>query len=178
MAVALPTLALVAVLANDPPVYRDEDTRPVLEEMARRRRPDDAIYVYYAAERAFRFYGPRVGLPPGAATFGDCHRGDPRAYLRELDTLRGRPRVWVFRSHVSAALAEQPILDAYLARLGTRKETIAASDTDAALWDLSTARDVPSDAAESQPLPGWDASALVHLGCGHGPIGPAPADWK
>jgi hypothetical protein len=175
---AIPALALLAVIAHDPPVYRDEDTRPVLQGLASRWQPGDAIYVYYAAERAFRFYGPRVGLSPGDAAFGGCHRGDPRSYLRELDHFRGRPRVWVFRTHVSGALAEGPTLDGYLARMGTRTDTVRADEAEAVLWDLSSAGALPADAAETHPLPAWDEAAVSRLQCGHGPIGATPDDWN
>ena len=39
-----------------------------------------------------KFYGRRVGLRQWTA--GGCHRGDPRAYLREIDSMRGADRVW------------------------------------------------------------------------------------
>lgn len=178
MATAIPALVLVAVIAQDPPVYRDEDTRPVLAKLASLRRAGDGIYVYYAAERAFRFYGPRVGLSGSEATFGGCHRGDLRTYLRELDRFRGRPRVWVVRTHEIGALGEGPALDGYLARLGTRTERIRAEGATADLWDLSNAGALPADAAETYPLPAFNPGAVARFGCGHGPIGTAPADWK
>jgi len=178
IAAAVPALALVVVIAHDPPVYRDEDTRPVLQSVVKRRQARDAFYVYYGAAPAFRFYGPRVGLASGDATIGGCHRGDPRGYLRELDAFRGRPRVWVFRTHVSSALAEGALLDGYLARMGIQKEILRADDAEAALWDLSRADALPADAAETQPLPAWDATAVSRPGCGHGPIGATPPDWR
>jgi hypothetical protein len=176
VAAAIPALALVAVIAQAPPVYRDEDTRPVLARLARLRQPGDGIYVSYAAARAFRFYGPRVGLSGSEATFGGCHRGDPRSYLRELDHFRGRPRVWVFRTHEIGALGEGPALDGYLARMGTREERIRADGVTADLWDLSHAGALPADAAESHPLPAFSSGAVARFGCGHGPIGKAPWD--
>jgi hypothetical protein len=168
-------LVPVALLVRDPPVYRDEDTRPVLAELARRREPDDAIYVYYAAGRSFRFYAPLVHVEGRGAVMGGCHRADPREYLRELDRLRGRPRVWVFRTHVSARLAEGPLIDGYLSRLGKRVEKIEAEDTDATLWDLS-GNAAPPDAAETYPLPSGDSALASRFGCGRGPIGVAPWD--
>ncbi len=175
LAAVLPACGLVFLIAHDPPVYRDEDTRPVLAELARRRGPRDEVYVYYGGGRAFHFYAPRVDLSSIGAVLGACHRDDPRGYLRELDRFRGTPRLWVFRTHVSARLAEGELVDGYLARLGRRLETIEAPDTEAALWDLS-GRDAPADLAETFPLPALDTAVAERLGCGHGPIGRAPWD--
>jgi hypothetical protein len=171
----IPAAALAAVVLLDPPVYRDEDARPVLARVAKQWRPGDALYVLYAGTRAVRYYGPLVGLRSEGVTLGACHREDPRAYWRDLDAYRGQPRVWVFRTHSIGALAEEEILDGYLGRLGTRQERIAAEGADASLWDLS-ASTLPADAAETLPLPSFSASTTARVGCGHGPIGVAPWD--
>jgi hypothetical protein len=169
----LPAAALVLVIGLDPPVYRDEDARPVLESVARQWQPGDAMYVLYAGARAFRYYGPRVGLRNEGVTLGLCHRGEPRDYLRDLDRFRGKPRVWVFRTHIFEPLGEDRVLDGYLERLGARKESIDAEGTNASLWDLSNPT-APADAAETHPLPPVVASEATRLGCGHGPIGAMP----
>jgi len=175
---ALPALALAVVVVRDLPPHRSEEMRPVLADLARRRLPGDEIYVYYAAEPAYRFYGPRVALGLDDTSFGQCHRGEPRRYLRELDAFRGQPRVWVVRTHVYRELFEAEIVDAYLSRMGSRKEALRAKGAEAVLWDLSNAGALPADAAETQPLPAWKPEATARLGCGHGPIGARPADWK
>jgi len=175
---ALPALALAVVVVRDLPPHRSEEMRPVLADLARRRLPGDEIYVYYAAEPAYRFYGPRVALGLDGTAFGRCHRGEPRRYLRELDAFRGQPRVWVVRTHVYRELFEAEIVDAYLSRMGSRKEALRAEGAEAVLWDLSNAGALPADAAETQPLPAWKPEATARLGCGHGPIGARPADWK
>jgi len=175
---ALPALALAAIVARDLPPHGSEEMRPVLAGLARRRLQGDQVYVYYAAEPAYRFYGPRAALGLDGTAFGRCHRGEPRRYLRELDAFRGRPRVWVVRTHVYRELFEAEIVDAYLSRMGSRKEALRAKGAEAVLWDLSNAGALPADAAETQALPAWKPEATARLGCGHGPIGERPADWK
>ena len=170
---AIPAIAVCVPLAIHPPVYRDEDARPVLDKLADDRREHDAIYVAYSGRPAFRFYAPRVDLSEVGVVLGGCHRDDPRAYLRELDKLRGTGRVWVFRTHVSERLAEAPLFDGYLSRIGRYVDSIAADDTDATLWDLSRT-DAPADLAETYPLPPRDDALAKRFGCGHGPIGEAP----
>lgn len=170
---AVPAAGVVFVLAHNPPVYRDEDARPVLERLADDRREHDAVYVVYSGGPAFRLYAPRVGLSEVGVVLGGCHRDDPRGYLRELDKLRGTERVWVFRTHVSERLAEAPLLDGYLSRIGRWVDSLNGEDTDATLWDLSRS-DAPADLAETYPLPARDEALAKRFGCGHGPIGPAP----
>ena len=170
---AIPAMGVVFVIWHDPPVYRNEDARPVLERLADDRREHDAIYVMYSGVPAFRFYAPRVDISEVGVVLGGCHRDDPRAYLRELDRLRGTGRVWVFRTHVSERLAEAPLFDGYLSRIGRYLDSIAADDTDATLWDLSRT-DAPADLAETYPLPPRDTALARRFGCGHGPIGSAP----
>jgi hypothetical protein len=174
MAAAIPFLVLIVILGHDPPVYRLEESRPVLAELARRHQPGDAIYLYYAGRRAFHFYGPRVGLSGEGVVEGGCHRSDPRAYLRELEPLRGK-RVWIYRTHVSDRLAEGPLFDGYLGQLGKRIETIRAKGAEATLWDLSGGS-APMDTAERYPLPIRDVALAERFGCDRGPIGKAPWD--
>jgi hypothetical protein len=174
---AIPALAVGVPIALHPPVYRNEDVRPVLERLGDDRQEHDAIYVVYSGRPAFRFYAPRIGISDVGVVTGGCHRDDPRGYLRELDKLRGTGRVWVFRTHVSERLAEAPLFDGYLSRIGRYLDSIAGEDTDATLWDLSRT-DAPADLAETYPLPPRDTALANRFGCGHGPIGPIPVGWE
>jgi hypothetical protein len=176
MAAGIPFVVLVGVVAHDAPVYRLEETRPVLAELARKHRPGDVIYLYYAGGRSFQFYAPRVGLTSEGVVKGGCHRSDPRAYLRELEPLRGKPRVWIYRTHVSDRLAEGPLFDGYLGQLGKRVETIRAKGAEATLWDLSGGSASSTDTAETYPLPIRDEALAKRFGCDRGPIGKAPWD--
>ena len=87
-------LTLIVLFAARPPYDSGQETRPVIEELARRWKTGDALYVYCGARHAIAFYGPRYGLD--AWTANDCNADEPRTYLREVDAFRGRPRVWYF----------------------------------------------------------------------------------
>ncbi|HVT58537.1 MAG TPA: hypothetical protein VHR45_09060 [Thermoanaerobaculia bacterium] len=151
----------LAGFGADAPVYRVEETRPILGAVAARRQPGDAIYVYYGAGQALSFYGPRYGLAPGSYQLGGCHRGDTRAYLHELDRFRGRPRLWVLISHAQPRFAERDALLAYLDHLGTRRLALRSGPhgrafglpAEAFLYDLSTAPRLSGDIAASFPIP-------------------------
>jgi Dolichyl-phosphate-mannose-protein mannosyltransferase len=87
-------ITLIVLFAARPPYDSGQETRPVIEELARRWKTGDALYVYCGARHAIAFYGPRYGLDTWTAN--DCNYDDPRASLREVDAFRGRSRVWYF----------------------------------------------------------------------------------
>ncbi len=170
--------ALAAVTALHLPVYAHEQTRDVLAQLAARRQPGDALYVFYGAERALRFYGPRVGIAVSEATIGGCHRGEPRDYLRELDRFRGRPRVWVVFAHASTSLAEKPAIRGYLGTIGRRSEGIEAFGASADLYDLSDPGLLASATADTYPIAQGNPDLAARIGCGHGPLAATPAQWQ
>ncbi len=172
-AVAAGLLALppLFALAENHPVHLHEETRPMLAYVAARRQPQDAIYVYYGAELAFRYYGPRSGLEPERAFIGACHRGEPRAYLREIDLFRGRPRLWVIFAHDVPSLGEEALILDYLRRIGIRREGITVPEGDpyavtAQLYDLSIPERLAGASSDTFPVPQPDEHLARRLGCG------------
>ena len=176
LGVALFAVALAVVTAFHLPVYRSEETKPILADVASRREPGDALYVYYGAERAVRFYGPRAGIDLSEVTFGACHRGHPREYLRELDRLRKRSRVWVVFAHASPL--ERQTMSGYLGRIGKRRLRFEAPGAAAELYDLSEAERLRASDAETYPILEGSPDRTEEYGCGHGPIGATPPDWR
>jgi hypothetical protein len=154
--------AVFAIGVNLPP-YLIEEMRPILRDVASRRVPGDAIYVFWGAGQAMSFYGPRYGFDPQDFEIGGCHLIHRRAYLQEVDVFRGRPRLWVLISHDWRG--ERLVLLDYLDHLGQRRLTIRAPArghhsvvSEAYLYDLSEARLAPGVDAESFPVPrpGWN----------------------
>lgn len=162
---ALPALAVIAFA---PPPYRAEEARPVLAELRARHQPGDAVYAYYSTGLALRFYAPDI-----PATLGGAHRGDSRGYFRELDALRGRPRVWFFHTH--GWPCEPEAIRSYLDAIGTELDRIGdpfgltgQRETAAYLYDLSDpARLARADAA-THPYPAARMTADDVTGCGYG----------
>jgi hypothetical protein len=172
LSLALLALPPAAGFRANPPVYRREEARPVLAALATHQQPGDGLFIYYIGRLAFSFYGPRVGLDAGGAILGGCHRGDLRAYLREVDGLRGQARAWIFFGHDVPALAEQETIRAYLARIGRRRGGFAAPDSLVELYDLSDAERLASASAETFPVPPVDPQHVAWLRCDVGPIAP------
>ncbi len=88
----------IAALVSLHPVP-GEQLRPILAELDERARPGDTVYVYYAAEPALLYYRARFPLNGAHVIIGTRARSEPGLYLRELDRLAGRERVWVVLSH-------------------------------------------------------------------------------
>ncbi len=117
-----------------------EELRPVLAFVKDRLAPGDALYVYYGADAAFRYYAPRLGLPQDDAIRGSGCRDAPRRYEADLAPLRGRARAWVLFSHVyrREGTDEQELLCSLLEGAGGR--ILASSEAPGAaafLYDLS-----------------------------------------
>jgi hypothetical protein len=159
---ALAALGIIALLslttARYLPILREE-LRPVAQYVALHRKPGDTIYVYYGAAQAFRYYAPREGIPDSAFTVGTCARTDWRGYTAQLDSLRGRPRVWLVLSHpfLRGGIREDSLFTTYLAHIGHRVEGVATYGALGALYDLRGP--TPDSGTYSPPVSGDDSGA-------------------
>lgn len=179
-------LPAVYPVAAKPPAYYTEHMKPVLSYVRDRRQPGDGIYVYYGAAPAITFYDLRYGLGRSEYAVGGCHRGDSRRYLRELDTFRGRSRVWVLLTHASPRYLEREDILAYLDTIGLRKDSFVVESRDvgqnlrpaeAYLYDLSIERKLADGAADSFRLQGPPFDG-PQTGCGVGPQAMVRADFR
>lgn len=173
-AYAFPILGTCVALFLTPlPIVR-EDMRPLMREVAAEWSPGDAVYSYYAANQAVDYYGERFGITEAAWDAGTCHRGDPRAYLSELDHYRGAPRVWVLFTHVLPLYGEADAILGYLHTIGTERTEISTRDyTSAYLFDLSDPSLLSRATAQTYEL-GPAVPVNRRNGCGGGP----QAKWR
>jgi hypothetical protein len=147
-----------------------EQLEPVLEHVSASRRPGDAVYLYYSAQYAARYYleTRRISLadvptsdllaPAAEATqgwyaaalvsrppsffVGSGSRQDWLDYGRQLDVLAGRPRVWIIFSHVNIRLGvdERRLFLEHLDAAGTRLAAFEQPGASAFLYDLRARR--------------------------------------
>ena len=76
-----------------------EDSRPIINQLRINLQPDDRIYVYYAAEFAFRYYF-RNPTQVNPIFIGKNHRGKINLYFSEIDHFLETPgRIWVLLTH-------------------------------------------------------------------------------
>lgn len=144
-----------------------EEIKPLLAHLAARWRPGDTLYVHPGAQYAFRYYAQCGCFEPSASqplTFAQERRQGPAStdsalasapphfmigayadhdwsrYLAELDSLRGRARVWVLSSHPSNPGEERFLSQAipdHLDRFGLRLEQLSRPRARLYLYDLS-----------------------------------------
>jgi hypothetical protein len=164
----LPVPARLALLApailpvvSAPPVYRPEESEPVVEYVGSHRRPMDGVYVFFQAASAVTYYGPRHGLVQRDLLVGGCHRDDRRGYMRELDRFRGRPRLWLVFSHAQPGDPDRRQILAYLKQIGTEELDLEmpaklpeqqATGAAAYLFDFADPRRLSATTAETAPL--------------------------
>ena len=170
LVVGSPVFATLAAL----PPERTEHLRPVLAAVAERRQPEDDIYVYYGAGQSFMYYAPRFGLDRTRFVLGRCSVTDPRVYLRDLDRVRGKSRVWIVATHARLGATELLLMLGYLDTIGRRVESIEVPATlnlpsiaaYGLLYDLSDEARLSKTSAEIYPVhaPPVDAE-FAEWGC-------------
>jgi hypothetical protein len=138
-------------------MYPKKEMPDVLTYVQTRREAYDAVYVYYNAQHAIGFYGPRYGLPLQAVVIGGCPRGDPRSLLRDLDQFRGRARLWVIISHAVGPFHERETILSYLDTIGVQRDSIVTGrsrlSSSAYLYDLSDPGRLHAASADMHILP-------------------------
>jgi hypothetical protein len=161
-------------VVRQPPPYGFDDTRPVLSYLSTHRLAGDAVYIYYGAWQATQYYGPKYQIRETDYFAGDCYRGSPRRYLRELDLFRGRARVWILIAHALPRYRERDDIVAYLDAIGVRRGYFTAKSNsfrrrappaELLLFDLSDPERLRRAAAETFEIKGR-TSPDPRLPCG------------
>jgi hypothetical protein len=151
--VALP--AMEPIIRN-PPTYRLQETDTLLDWLSARRRPGDAVYVWYRAVPNVAWYGPRHGLQAGDIAAGGCWMSEPRGFLRDIDRMRGRPRVWIELK--GSGISEARMVLEYAGRIGLRGEGLSMPASfpryhlEAWLYDFSDSTRLAQASADSFPV--------------------------
>lgn len=78
--------------------YSLEEVRPAVEYLKNHRKPDEVIYVYYGARKAFHYYASQYGLPTDGCRISVSARFDPGVYVREIAAV-AQGRVWFVGTH-------------------------------------------------------------------------------
>lgn len=149
---SMPTAVLVVLLLSAYLVYEPATTslnnvrtpplrehiKPVMLNLVENKLPDDRVYVYYGAVPAFTFYAPQLGIDRNTYITGVSSRKDPAQYLREIDAMRGRERVWLVFAHncPSCVVNEFDYITEYLNQIGSKQGEYQAAGAFMVLYDL------------------------------------------
>ena len=110
--VSLPIGLLLILVPPLHPPYNSQSAQPVLKELKKQLQPDDILYVYFKSNYAIRFYGPEEGITNYIAGLGYATAD---SILRDIDTFKGRKRVWFFFTQWTR---KQPFPDTIKAYMG------------------------------------------------------------
>ncbi len=123
-----------------------EEIRPVIEYVQAHQQENDKLYVFQSGNSQFLFYVDRYGYTPDEYILGiddlDGYDGkgvsaqERERYLRDLDQLRGNPRVWVLFSHAWVN-EENDLVQGHLNCLGNILDSYEATGASVYLYDLS-----------------------------------------
>jgi hypothetical protein len=125
-----------------------EEIRPVLAYVAANRKAGDTLYVSNAALPAVRYYAHRYGLDEMDTVWGRTSPRKPDKCAAELDTLRGRGRMWFVFAH--ARQSERDVFLHHLDGIGSRLREVSAARAWGYLYDLSQ-RSEPSPSRPEPP---------------------------
>ncbi|MGK7906314.1 MAG: hypothetical protein AB4040_03685 [Synechococcus sp.] len=126
--------------------FHREEIKPVLEYVKQHQEPEDILYVYQRGIRQFEFYAKTYGYEAGDYSLGvdDLDEVDGRSvseeervrYYKDLDRLRGNPRVWVLFSHAWID-EENDLVTNYLNCMGEQIDSFREVGAFVYLYDLS-----------------------------------------
>ena len=113
-----------------------EEIKPVIKYVENHRNEGDVLYVYSAAEPAFRYYAPRFSLSNLNLIHGSSNNWED--YEKDLNQLRGHRRVWLLfsHSHTAAGLDEEMFFLYLSNRSGTRLDSFQSEGAAVYLYDF------------------------------------------
>lgn len=114
---------------------RADQIKPVLSYLKEHRQPDEAIYVYTSAWPAFQFYAEEHGLLQHGTIIRGCMGGDWANYINDLDSLRGKGRVWLLLCHHGNV---ERLFRCQLPRLGKRIDAQETPGAAVYLYDFGS----------------------------------------
>lgn len=136
MVIVIPVTVLALVRVVHP--RQPEELRPVMRYLQRNYQEQDMIYLYYAAVNGFNYYCRQMDFYPTDTLVGVEAREQWDAYLRDVQRLTGRPRVWLVFSHITAlgGTNEEKIILDYWDRRGQRLACFRASGASVYLYHM------------------------------------------
>ena len=115
-----------------------EETRSVIDYVKQRFQEGDLLCVYSSTRQAFEYYAARSGFKRDFSTIERKSRvlkESVEGYKKNLDSLRGKDRVWVILSHTFPGHRE--FIVSYLDGIGKRIDMAGDTGAWAYLYDLS-----------------------------------------
>jgi len=114
-----------------------EHIRPSMEYLKGSWKEGDVMFITNGAVPAFEYYAPIYGLEN--LSYASSQRNDydnPNIILQQLDSFKGKPRVWILMSHVyeKGDFNEKDFLLSYLDKIGDKKREFRRPGTSVYLY--------------------------------------------
>jgi len=77
-----------------------EEIKEVLTYYQENRTNSECLYVYYGGQDAFQFYKKRFRINNAEYIMGNSGRENWQTYKEDIDSLKGKGKVWFLFSHV------------------------------------------------------------------------------
>jgi hypothetical protein len=139
-------LALIGILIIYPGLFAsyhllnprtDQELRPVIQYVKQHEQEGDVLYIYYASQGVFKYYAKRFHFHENDYIAGIFSRDTWNNYIRDLDQLRGKKRIWLIFSHVFGS--EELFFLQYLDSIGGKRlEAFQRPKASAYLYDLGS----------------------------------------
>jgi 4-amino-4-deoxy-L-arabinose transferase-like glycosyltransferase len=132
---AQPVIIAIDKLQN--PTIR-EHIRPIVEYVSRNRYNSDVIYVHHGSRPALKYYAPFYGFNESDYRVGVRAIDEPIQYWKDIDTLKGKDRVWfIFGHHLSKdKIDERLYYLIHLNKIGKKIDEFTAPGAAVYLYDL------------------------------------------
>ncbi len=115
------------------------EVRETFQFLQQNARPADHLYIYYKARHSWEYYGEPLGIELESIKIGVSSRDAWWRYVDDLQSMRGKDRVWIYFTHISDwhSVDEEEFFIQYLNRIGTQLEHHSFDGTELYLYDLS-----------------------------------------
>jgi hypothetical protein len=119
-----------------------EEIKPILNYLTQHFQDGDGLYLYYGSWRAFKYYAKRYGLEDVELRRSVYSRNNWQNYVNDLQSLRGRERMWILFSHVqeeSIGAKEEKFFLHVLDGMGRQVDSFTQKGASIYLYDLHLA---------------------------------------
>ncbi len=113
---------------------KTEEIEPLLAYLKEHRQEGDPVYVYTSAWPAYLYHAPAYGLPTVYPVGRGSSTGVWGDYVRDLDQLRGKSRVWLLFVHHARV---ERLFRCELARHGRKLDALETPGATLYLYDMT-----------------------------------------
>jgi hypothetical protein len=121
-----------------PEIRYKEEVKPLMDILEQERAENEALYVYYFSQHAYRYYQTISDREDYLVFYGENHRSEPENYIEEIEKISDFPVIWLMVSHINDK--DRATILEYFEQIGTSIEKY--SSFGATLWKFQIDEEV------------------------------------